>query len=109
MEVKLIEMLLDHRCIFLSGIIAKVLLTPFKHQVVPPPMAAQTLTLPCSVNQIAFSPSPCCDDMLVLSSDNTITLFKQNKSPCSMKHAEATGFRTITPPLSLVASSRLLA
>jgi elongator complex protein 1 len=75
---------------------ARILLTPFRHQVVPPPMASQTLTLSCSVNQIAFSPPPHCDDMIVLTSDNALTLFKQNYSREGVKQSGPNEFLTFS-------------
>ena len=54
---------------------SKLLLTPFRHTVVPPPMAAHTVQLPSPVNQVAFGPPPRCDDFLVLLASGQVGVF----------------------------------
>eukprot|EP00118_Oscarella_pearsei_P010640 m.66422 g.66422 ORF g.66422 m.66422 type:complete len:1299 (+) comp35387_c1_seq2:23-3919(+) len=57
----------------------QLLFTHFKYQVVPPPMAAQTMKFPAPVNQLAFGPPPNTSNALVLLSDNRIALVSRNK------------------------------
>ncbi|XP_048451171.1 elongator complex protein 1 isoform X1 [Rhincodon typus] len=55
----------------------KVLVTPFRQTVVPPPMSAYQLHLPCAVNQIMFSSDPQrSNDFAVLTADNYISVFE---------------------------------
>jgi hypothetical protein len=53
----------------------KVLLTPFRHAVVPPPLASFTVQLPSPVNQVTFSPPPKCSDFLVLLASGEVAMF----------------------------------
>ncbi|XP_060695479.1 elongator complex protein 1 [Hemiscyllium ocellatum] len=54
-----------------------VLVTPFRQAVVPPPMSAYQLHLPCPVNQIMFSSDPQrSNDFAVLTADNYISVFE---------------------------------
>ena len=53
----------------------KLLLTPFRHTVVPPPMAAHTVHLPSVVNQVAFAPPPRCNDFLVVLASGQVGVF----------------------------------
>ncbi|XP_020621181.1 elongator complex protein 1-like isoform X1 [Orbicella faveolata] len=55
---------------------AKLLLTPMKHMVVPPPMSAYAVELPSPASCVSFSPAPCCGDIAVLLSSGRIALFK---------------------------------
>ncbi|XP_067886712.1 elongator complex protein 1 isoform X2 [Heterodontus francisci] len=53
----------------------KVLVTPFRQTVVPPPMCAYELQLPCAVNQIMFTSDPQrSNDFAVLTTDNRISV-----------------------------------
>uniref|UniRef100_UPI00398E37B0 elongator complex protein 1 isoform X2 n=1 Tax=Pristiophorus japonicus TaxID=55135 RepID=UPI00398E37B0 len=55
----------------------KVLVTPFRQVVVPPPMCAYQLQLPCAVNQIMFSSDPQrSNDFAVLTTDNRISVYQ---------------------------------
>ncbi|XP_067839650.1 elongator complex protein 1 [Heptranchias perlo] len=55
----------------------KVLVTPFRQTVVPPPMCAYQLQLPCAVNQIMFSSDPQrSNDFAVLTTDNRISVYQ---------------------------------
>jgi hypothetical protein len=55
---------------------ARLLLTPMRHMVVPPPMAAQTVTMPMAVQAVAFAPPPSCSSMAVLLSDGSLALIE---------------------------------
>ncbi|XP_067016133.1 elongator complex protein 1-like [Acropora muricata] len=55
---------------------AKVLLTPMKHMVVPPPMSSHSVELPSPALIVSFGPPPSCSDMAVLMSNGSVALFK---------------------------------
>lgn len=55
----------------------KVHVTPFRQTVVPPPMCAYQLQLPCPVNQIIFSSDPQrSNDLAVLTADDRISIYQ---------------------------------
>ncbi|KAJ3159102.1 hypothetical protein HDU86_002001 [Geranomyces michiganensis] len=55
---------------------ASLLLTPFRHLNVPPPMSALQLSLPAPISYVAFGPGSAGDDFAVLLCDSTVQLFK---------------------------------
>ena len=55
---------------------AKLLLTPMKHMVVPPPMSALTIDLPSPASIVSFGPPPMCNDMAVLLSNGSVAIYK---------------------------------
>ncbi|XP_068740348.1 elongator complex protein 1-like [Montipora capricornis] len=55
---------------------AKILLTPMKHMVVPPPMSAHFVELSSTAVMVSFDPAPSCNNMAVLLSNGTVALFK---------------------------------
>ena len=59
---------------------AKILLTPFRYMVVPPPMAAHELLLPSPALMVSFAPSSRCSDFAVLLSDGSIAMFAYEKT-----------------------------
>ena len=60
----------------------KLLVTPFKDAVVPPPMAAYTVQMQCAINQVAFSAEN--NDFAVMMSDGCVALFSfgEEGEPC---------------------------
>lgn len=64
---------------------SKVLYTPFRYAVIPPPVAASELQLPAQVSELVFSPLPNCNDFLAVLSDFRIAVFSV------LCHAEGTG------------------
>ena len=54
---------------------SSVLITPFRHSVVPPPMSAYKLTLPSPVNSVSFAPPPLSNNFLCLLSSGQLALF----------------------------------
>ena len=56
--------------------LAKVLLTPMRHMVVPPPMSSHSVELPSPALIVSFGPPPSCSDMAVLMSNGSVALFK---------------------------------
>ncbi|KAI8827292.1 IKI3 family-domain-containing protein [Fimicolochytrium jonesii] len=54
---------------------ASVLLTPFKHLNVPPPMSALKVTLPAPAAHVSFGPGNAGDDLVVLLCDYTVQLY----------------------------------
>ena len=52
-----------------------ILLTLFRHSVVPPPMATHTLTLPTPVTSVSFAPPPLYDRFLALLADGQLAVF----------------------------------
>ena len=76
--------LLNETCIYrFICFTAKLLVTPFKDAVVPPPMAAYTVQMPCAINQVAFSAEN--NDFAVMMSDGCIAVFSfgEKGEPCS--------------------------
>ena len=55
---------------------AKLLLTPMRHMVVPPPMSAHAVELPSPASCVSFAPPPNCSDMAVLLSNGSVAVFK---------------------------------
>ena len=55
---------------------AKLLLTPMKHMVVPPPMSALTIDLPSPASIVSFGPAPLSNDMAVLLSNGSVAIYK---------------------------------
>ena len=55
---------------------ARLLLTPMKHMVVPPPMSALTIDLPSPASIVSFGPSPMCNDMAVLLSNGSVAIYR---------------------------------
>lgn len=53
-----------------------ILLTSFRHNVVPPPMAAYTLTLPTPVISVSFAPPPLQDSFIALLADSQVALYR---------------------------------
>lgn len=55
---------------------AKLLLTPMKRMVVPPPMSALTIDLPSPASIVSFGPAPMCNDVAVLLSNGSVAIYK---------------------------------
>ena len=80
---------------------AKLLLTPFRRVVVPPPMAAHTVQLPSTVNQVTFGPPPRCNDFLVLLASGQVAVFSYDvvSEGGGVKKKDSQGFRErLCPP-----------
>ncbi|KAI8484997.1 hypothetical protein Bbelb_372430 [Branchiostoma belcheri] len=56
----------------------KVLLTPFRQLVIPPPMSAYSLQLSTAVNQVLFSPAPGVNDLAAVLTDGTVVFYTLN-------------------------------
>ncbi|XP_062985125.1 elongator complex protein 1 [Elgaria multicarinata webbii] len=57
----------------------KVLLTAFRHAVVPPPLCTYQLQLPCAINQVAFPIEPSrSGDLAVLDASNRISIYRSD-------------------------------
>ncbi len=54
---------------------ARLLLTPLRYSVVPPPMAAHTLPLPSPALQVTFAPPPNCNDFIVLLASGEVAVY----------------------------------
>ncbi|XP_014675329.1 PREDICTED: elongator complex protein 1-like, partial [Priapulus caudatus] len=54
----------------------KLLVTPFRNMVVPPPMCAFHVQLPAFVQQVAFQSAPNTNDMAILLSDGRIAIYE---------------------------------
>ena len=106
----------SHSCSQLnSGSVAvidgcKVLLTPFRHAVVPPPMSSFTVQLPSPINQVTFSPPPKCSDFLVLLASGEVAVFSyddvammSSEGGDEMKSPQ--GFRVLLQPPKLVGTA----
>ena len=58
----------------------QILHTPFRFCIIPPPMSANQLLLPASVNEVACSPFPHCNDFLTLLSNLQIAVISLSES-----------------------------
>ena len=87
---------------------SKVLLTPFHHAVVPPPMSSFTVQLPSPVNQVAFSPPLKCSDFLVLLASGEVAVYSYDIT-MSFEGGNETknlqGFRVLLQPPKLVGTA----
>ena len=70
------EVFYSHVCI--TSILAKILMTPMRHMVAPPPMSAYQLQLPCAVNQVVFATPPISNDLLAILVDGRVAIFTYN-------------------------------
>ncbi|KAI9015161.1 IKI3 family-domain-containing protein [Gaertneriomyces semiglobifer] len=55
-----------------------LLLTPFKHMNIPPPMSSLKLQAPSPISHVAFGPGSTGDDLALLLCDGTIQLYKSH-------------------------------
>lgn len=62
---------------------SRVLYTPFRHSVIPPPMSGTQLQMPAQVSELAFSPLPNCNDFLAVLSDFRVAMFSVAKTAAS--------------------------
>ncbi|KND02563.1 Elongator subunit IKI3 [Spizellomyces punctatus DAOM BR117] len=69
-----------------------VLLTPFKHLNVPPPMSAVKVQLPAPAAYVTFGPGNAGDDLAVLLCDKTVHLFKGGSVVKPVKVPERLGY-----------------
>ena len=88
----------------------KLLLTPFRHMIVPPPMAAHTIHLPSAVNLVAFAPPPNCNDFLVVLASGQVGVFsyditvsKGTGTGDKLEKKDGQGFKEILRPPHLLA------
>ena len=86
----------------------QLLLTPFRHTVVPPPMAAHTVTLPSAINQVAFGPPPRCNDFMALLATGQVAMFSYDVvvEGDETERRDSQGFREMLQPPDLVGLSR---
>ena len=96
-------------CVYYSRVKGQLLLTPYKHTIVPPPMAAVTLKLEASVLQVAFGPKECPDDFIVYQSNGNVLLYSYKKGSLAEGNEKDTqGFRRIVQDPVLSATGRLV-
>ena len=57
-------------------------MTPMRHMVVPPPMSAYQLQLPCAVNQVVFATPPDRNNLLAVLVDGRIAVFRFTGKDC---------------------------
>ncbi|XP_038077716.1 elongator complex protein 1-like isoform X2 [Patiria miniata] len=90
----------------------KVLMTPFRKMVVPPPISAYTMHLPKPVNQVCFAPPPHSNKMAALMSDGKIAIYVKSAgenhssdidSTVRLVAAGGNGFKAMVTPHSLKA------
>lgn len=84
--------------------LADILWTPFRQVNIPPPMCAHQLTLPSAVLAIAYSPPPCSNDFVALTSKGLVHFVKSEKSTKQLENTN--GFRNITTPPIIQSISR---
>ena len=90
---------------------AKVLLTPFHHAVVPPPMSSFTVQLPSPVSQVSFSPTLKCSDFLVLLASGEVAVFSYDIAMTSSdvgggkETKSLQGIRVLVEPPKLVGTA----
>ncbi|XP_071794308.1 elongator complex protein 1-like isoform X2 [Asterias amurensis] len=86
----------------------KILMTPFRKMVVPPPMSAYSIQLPKPVNQVCFTPPPQSNKMAALMNDGRIAIYKDRSSDDKSSLEDSTihlgaaggnGFKVMTTPL----------
>lgn len=82
--------------------LGKLLYTPFRKCVIPPPMCSHELKLSSPANEVVFS--PCFQRMLVLQSDGRVALFFI--SPDEQSSKDQHGFCQVTLYLKMVATTR---
>jgi elongator complex protein 1 len=56
----------------------QLLLTSFRHVVVPPPMSSAKLSFPSPVSMVAFAPPPNVNDLIVMMADGQMAVCKNN-------------------------------
>ena len=88
----------------------KLLLTPFRHAVVPPPMSSHTVQLPSPVNQVAFSPPMRCNDFLVLLASGEVAVFSYDvvgafEAKGKSENKDSQGFRELLRPPELMGTA----
>jgi len=64
----------------LNLLVDKILMTPFRGMVVPPPMCAYELCLPAAVAEVTFGPSSASNNLLVLLSDARLVIYDFDQS-----------------------------
>ncbi|XP_022111138.1 elongator complex protein 1-like [Acanthaster planci] len=87
----------------------KILMTPFRAMVVPPPMSAYSIHLPKPVSQVCFAPPPNSNRMAALLNDGRVAIYikPEENQPSSIDAsvqlvaAGGNGFRAMTTPLTL--------
>ena len=77
---------------------SKVLYTPFRYAVVPPPMSAVELQLPAQVSELAFSPLPNCNDFVALLTDFRIAVFSVTAHTAGAEGEESRGVVSLPVP-----------
>ena len=85
---------------------AHILLTPFRHTVIPPPMCGHRLSLPSPVLQVCFAPAPQCNDFLVLLASGEVAVFCYGGTRGSGEGEKTSSFRQTTHPPQLVGITR---
>ncbi|KAI8909371.1 IKI3 family-domain-containing protein [Powellomyces hirtus] len=70
---------------------ASVLLTPFRHLNVPPPMSAHKVTLPAPAAHVAFGPGTAGDDFAVLLCDASVHFYKSGSATKPVKAPKPLG------------------
>ena len=85
---------------------AKLLLTPFRHVTVPPPMSAHQLTFLASVLAVAFAPPPNSNDFAVLLSDGRICFVNSGTTQCKGHDTPTDTVRPVTTPPSIQSTKR---
>ncbi|TPX36697.1 hypothetical protein SmJEL517_g01227 [Synchytrium microbalum] len=68
-----------------------LLITPFRHLNIPPPMSAFTVSLPVAAVNIAFGAGHCGDDFVVLMSDGSVGVFESCSVVKPVKEPRRTG------------------
>uniref|UniRef100_A0A8C9U140 Elongator complex protein 1 n=1 Tax=Scleropages formosus TaxID=113540 RepID=A0A8C9U140_SCLFO len=80
----------------------KVLVTPFRRCVIPPPMCAYDLQLPAPVTQVTFHPeSSRSNELAVLMADGRLAVFGRGTKGDGEPGTTASGFRVIVQPPEL--------
>ena len=85
----------------------KLLLTPFRHSVVPPPMSSHTVQLSLPISQVTFSPPPRCNDFLVLLASGEVAIFSYDVIALEGgdERKDSQGFRELLQPPKLVGTT----
>lgn len=90
--------------------VARLLLTPFRYTVVPPPMCAHEVLLPSPVLQVTFAPPPRCNDFVALLASGQLAVFSgpkvkevqgdspSGRGPCAAPQLLGIARYGVTPP-----------
>ncbi|XP_070543580.1 elongator complex protein 1-like [Ptychodera flava] len=93
---------------------ARVLLSPFRSVIIPPPMCAYYLQLPQPANQVFFGHGQHCNDIGIVLSDSTVMFYhfttdaKANDCSVHVQAAGGNGFNRTVSTHQLISRQRIM-